>query len=153
MTNQENSNYPQASDGSPLILVVEDHEPYRDVVCRALEGYVPGVRTLPADSVAAALSALTAHPIQVMVTDMTLPDGTALDLLVEARQHVTQGMKVILFSNYSSAEMKPLQARTDIHAVLTKEQGLRDLAKAVREVSAAPLSSVSAPASAEARAA
>lgn len=135
MMNHENGNDMQAPTGSPLILVVEDHEPYRDVVCRALEGYLPGVRTLPADSVAAALSALTDHPIKVMVTDMTLPDGTALDLLVEARQHVTRGMKVILFSNYSAVEMKPLQVRTDIHAVLTKEQGLRDLAKAVRAVS------------------
>ena len=143
MNNHENGNCSQALDSSRLVLVVEDHEPYREVVCRALEGYVPGVRTLPADSVAAALGALSAHPIQVMVTDMTLPDGTALDLLAEALQHVTQGMKVILFSNYSSAEMKPLQARTDIHAVLTKEQGLRDLAKAVREVSEAGVSSPS----------
>lgn len=139
MNNHENGNCSQALDSHRLILVVEDHEPYREVVCRALEGYIPGVRTLAADSVASALGALSTQPIGVMVTDMTLPDGTALDLLAEARQHVTQGMKVILFSNYSSAEMKPLQARTDIHAVLTKEQGLRDLAKAVREVSAAGL--------------
>ncbi|MGV3664067.1 MAG: response regulator [Prosthecobacter sp.] len=141
MNNHENGNYSQTSGGTPLILVVEDHEPYREVVCRALEGYVPGVRTLAAGSVADALTALTGHAVQVMVTDMTLPDGTALDLLAEARQHVTRGMKVILFSNYSSAEMKPLQARTDIHAVLTKEQGLRDLAKAVREVSDAAVNS------------
>lgn len=137
MINRENRNDEQLSDSPPLILVVEDHEPYREVVCRALEGYVPGVRTLPVASVAAALSALAEHSVKVMVTDMTLPDGTALDLLAQARQHVTRGMKVILFSNYSSAEMKPLQARTDIHAVLTKEQGLRDLAKAVRAVSEA----------------
>ncbi|HEY1050442.1 MAG TPA: response regulator [Prosthecobacter sp.] len=135
MIHHENGNDSQLSDSSALVLVVEDHEPYREVVCRALEGYVPGVRTLAADSVAAALSILTAHAVKVMVTDMTLPDGTALDLLAQARQHVANGMKVILFSNYSSVEMKPLQARTDIHAVLTKEQGLRDLAKAVREVS------------------
>lgn len=73
----------------------------------------------------------------VLVADMTLPDGTALDLLREAHQHVAQGMKVILFSNYSSAEMQPLRERPDVHAVLTKEQGLRELAKAVRAVSAA----------------
>lgn len=151
MNNHENGNYSQASGASPLILVVEDHEPYREVVCRALEGYVPGVRTLPADSVAAALATLSAHPIKVMVTDMTLPDGTALDLLLEARQHVVQGMKVVLFSNYSAVEMKPLLARTDIHAVLTKEQGLRDLAKAVREVAGVAVSSP--PSSLEARAA
>lgn len=144
MNNHENGNYSQAPDGSPLILVVEDHEPYREVVCRALEGYIPGVRTLPADSVAAALAALAQHSIPVMVTDMTLPDGTALDLLVEARQHVAKGMKVVLFSNYSSAEMKPLQARTDIHAVLTKEQGLRDLAKVVRGLSDAVMNSPAA---------
>ncbi len=136
--NHENGNYPDIREIAPLILVVEDHEPYREVVCRALEGYIPGVLTQPADSVAAALAALAVHTARVMVTDMTLPDGTALDLLAEARQHVAQGMKVILFSNYSPAEMKPLQARTDIHAVLTKEQGLRDLAKAVREVLDAP---------------
>lgn len=127
-----------SSEMSLVILVVEDHESYRTVVCRALEGYINGVKTLGAGSVAAACAMLMELKVDLVVADMTLPDGTALDLLRDAHQHVAQGMKVILFSNYSSAEMEPLRGRSDVHAVLTKEQGLRDLARAVREVSAAP---------------
>ncbi len=130
--NKENGQCLEVPEPVTVILVVEDHDPYRDVVCRALESYIGGVRTVGVGNVAMALEAFRGHQVDLMVSDMTLPDGTALDLLAQAHQHVERGMKVILFSNYSSAEMHPLLARTDVHAVLTKEQGLRDLAKAVR---------------------
>lgn len=133
MTNKENKHSPHFPDAS-VVLVVEDHVAYCEVVSRALEAYVQGVRCIGAASLAEAFDALGKNPVDVMVIDMTLPDGTALDLLAQASQHLSRGMKVILFSNYSSAEMAPLLGRPDIHAVLTKEQGLRDLARAVREV-------------------
>lgn len=134
---QENGHSSDTPESVPLILVVEDHDSYREVVCRALESYVSGARCLGAGSVADAVNILGGNRANVLVADMTLPDGSALDLLREAHQHVARGMKVILFSNYSSAEMQPLRERADVHAVLTKEQGLRDLARAVREVMAA----------------
>lgn len=143
---RENGQYLEPSESGAVILVLEDHDQYRDVVCRALESYVENVRTVGVGSVAMALELLHDRNIDLMVADMTLPDGTALDLLANAQQHVGRGMKVVLFSNYSSVEMHPLLMRPDVHAVLTKEQGLRDLAKAVRSAlsempkAAAPIS-------------
>lgn len=129
--NQENQHYSQLSDGL-VALVLEDHEVYRAVVMRALEGYVNGAKSLGAASVLEAVTILECRKVDVLVADMTLPDGTALDLLAQAGHHVARGMKVILFSNYSSAEMGTLLDRPDVHAVLTKEQGLRELARIVR---------------------
>ena len=120
------------------VLVVEDHASYRELVCRALETYCPGVRVQQADSVASAMAALKAGIMQVMVVDMTLPDGTALDLLGKARQHVENGMKCILFTNYSAADLAPLRQALNvpIYATLTKDQGLRELARLVTEAGA-----------------
>ena len=132
---QEREKIPHSPESSLTILVVEDHESYREVVCRGLESYVNGVKTLGAGSVAHAADLLEREAVDMMIVDMTLPDGTALDLLREGRASIALGMKVILFSNYSAAEMQPLRDRPDVHAVLTKEQGLRALAKTVRELS------------------
>lgn len=117
------------SGKSRLILLVEDHDLYRDVVRAALGRYLPDYEILEADCVAAALPVLHAHSIDVLIVDMTLPDGSAIDLLDQCGYFIRQGVKVIVLSSHSSADMLPVLSRGDVHGFVSKEQGLKTLAE------------------------
>lgn len=119
------------SGESKVILLVEDHDIYREVVRAALGKYLPDFELVAAGCVAAALLLLKSRKIDVLVVDMTLPDGCAIDLVEQAEQFIEQGLKVIVFSSHSSAEMLPVLSRNDVHGYVSKEQGLKALAQVI----------------------
>ena len=128
------------SENSGVILLVEDHDIYREVVRAALGKYLPRFEIVEAECVAAALPLLHAHHINVMIVDMTLPDGSAIDLVAQCGTFIQQGVKVIILSSHSSADMLPVLSRSDVHAYVSKEQGLKILAETITAIcySAAP---------------
>jgi DNA-binding NarL/FixJ family response regulator len=119
---------------SGVILLVEDHDIYRDVVRAALGKYLPDFEMVEADCVAAALPVLNSRTIDVLVVDMTLPDGSAIDLLEQCGYFIQQGIKVIVLSSHSSADMLPVLSRRDVHGFVSKEEGLKTLAETITEV-------------------
>lgn len=119
---------------SHVILLVEDHDIYRDVVRAAMGKYLPEDEMVEADCVEAALRMLQLRTIDLMVVDMTLPDGSAIDLVEQAGHFIEQGVRVILFSSHSSADMLPVLSRGDVHGYVSKEQGLKALAEAITEI-------------------
>ena len=119
---------------SRVILLVEDHDIYREVVRAALAKYLPDFDMVEADCVAAALPLLHSHPVEVMVIDMTLPDGSAIDLLEQCGHFIQQGVKVIVLSSHSSADMLPVLSRHDVHGFVSKEQGLKTLAEMITAI-------------------
>jgi DNA-binding NarL/FixJ family response regulator len=123
------------SGKSGVILFVEDHDIYREVVRAALDKYLPDFEMLEADCVAAALTVLRSRPINVMVVDMTLPDGSAIDLVEQSGHFIQQGLKVIVLSSHSSADMLPVLSRGDVHGYVSKEQGLKLLAETITAIS------------------
>ena len=122
------------SSNSGVILLVEDHDMYREVVRAALGKYLPHFELLEADCVAAALPVLQSRHIDVMVVDMTLPDGSAIDLVEQSRYFIEQGVKVIVLSSHSSADMLPVLSRPDVHGFVSKEQGLKTLAETITAI-------------------
>lgn len=113
------------------ILVVEDHDVYRNLVRTTLMARLPDFKVAEAASVTAALAILEAEDIAVMLVDMTLPDGSAVDLLQGARAFTQRGLKSIVCSNHSSADMMPVLSRDDVHGYVPKDAGLKALADAV----------------------
>ncbi|MDP1590982.1 MAG: response regulator [Prosthecobacter sp.] len=128
---------PQAnrhSDDAGALLLVEDHQGYREVMRTALACYLPGFEVVEAESIATALTALETRRFDVMVTDMTLPDGSGIDLVDQAGRFIHDGMRVILTSSHDSREMRPALDRGDVHGYVAKENGVKALAQAVRDV-------------------
>lgn len=134
---------------SRVILLVEDHDIYRDVVRAALGKYLPDYELVEAECVAAALPVLNSQHVDVLVADMTLPDGSAVDLLDQCSPFTEQGMKVIVLSSHSSADMLPVLSRRDVQGFVSKEQGLKALADAISSLCSPEASGLAAPAGKE----
>jgi DNA-binding NarL/FixJ family response regulator len=83
------------------VVVVEDDEPTRSRLARAVDAN-PRLRTIAAvGTCAAARDILQRQPPAVLLTDLDLPDGTGIDLIRQVRQQgsTTQAMVITIFGD------------------------------------------------------
>lgn len=83
------------------VVVVEDDEPTRSRLVRAVDAS-PRLRTVAAvGSCAAARAILERRPPDVLLTDLDLPDGSGIDLIrfVRERESPTQAMVITIFGD------------------------------------------------------
>jgi PAS domain S-box-containing protein/diguanylate cyclase (GGDEF)-like protein len=88
------------------ILVVEDDVPIRRLVRDGLERQ--GVEVYEAGTVAEAMSALRERPADLIILDLTLPDGSGLEILAHVRQ-IGSAAHVIVLSG-AITELDRVQA-------------------------------------------
>jgi two-component system, cell cycle sensor histidine kinase and response regulator CckA len=88
--------------GTETILVVEDEPPVRDLVCKILKGF--GYHVLQANSGIHALDVWRdhKHEIELLLTDIVMPDGMTGRDLAEKVQAEKPGLKAIFTSGYSA---------------------------------------------------
>jgi PAS domain S-box-containing protein len=88
--------------GTETILVVEDEAAVRDLVCKILRSR--GYKVLPAVSGLKALEVWNEHKssIDLLLTDMVMPDGMSGRDLAERIQAEKPGLKAVFTSGYSS---------------------------------------------------
>ena len=121
--------------GSETVLLVEDEEMVRDLVQFSLEE--AGYRVLAAASGRAALALAAAHPtpIEIVVTDVVMPQMSGREL-AEQFELLYPAMKVLFISGYTddavvrhgllTAEVAFLQKPFSPHALLAKVRTLLD---------------------------
>jgi len=87
---------------TPSILVVDDEPNSLFGICQILtdEGY----KVIPAASGREALKKLEAEHVNIMVTDVRMPDVNGMELLTEAKR-INQHIPVILITAYGSVTM------------------------------------------------
>ncbi|HEY2736834.1 MAG TPA: response regulator, partial [Thermoanaerobaculia bacterium] len=114
------------------ILLVEDHGDTADAMADLLRSM--GYQVSVADSVAAGLSTAEHHAgrIDLVLSDLGLPDGSGLDLMREL--HDRYSIRGIALSGYGMEEdvRKSLSAGFDRH--LTKPINLQALQTAIQEI-------------------
>ena len=105
-------------------------------MARLLAGYGFDVRT--ADSVAAALALAAAHPFDVVVSDIGLPDASGYDLIrhLQARH----GLRGIALSGYGMEDDVRKSRDAGFAEHLVKPIDITQLQAALRRVLDAPLS-------------
>jgi signal transduction histidine kinase/ActR/RegA family two-component response regulator len=121
----------RAARGSETILVVEDEQDVRMLVCEALAGY--GYRILEAADGPEAIEVWQASggAIDLVVTDMTMPEGmTGIELVRILRQKSPE-LKVIYMSGYF-ADVSSADLDVDDSSYLAKPFTLAELGRAVR---------------------
>ena len=84
---------------------------------------------LEASSIAEAQLVARACRVDVLVTDVVLPDGSGFDLI--ASLEVSQDAYVIVYSNFTADELRAGLGRHRIDQFVSKENGLRGLSQAV----------------------
>jgi len=117
--------------GSETILVVEDEQDVRMLVCEALVGY--GYRVVEAANGPEALDVWQAHDgaVDLVLTDMTMPkEITGIELVRLLRQK-SPGLKAIYMSGYF-ADVSSADLDIDEWSYLAKPFTLAELGRAVR---------------------
>lgn len=120
-------------DSGPLVLLVEDSRDTREMYAVALG--MSGFRTAEAGTAAQARAAAQALRPDVIVSDLTLPDGDGCDLCAELSQDPeTSGIPTIALTGRSSGEDLERCAAAGCVRVLVKPCPPDALAEAIRVV-------------------
>jgi PAS domain S-box-containing protein len=122
---------PKPGQGHETVLVVDDEESVRRLVCRVLER--SGYRVIEAASPMDALtesSAASARSIDLLLTDVVMPQMSGPDLAERMRESYP-ALKIIFMSGYTDEK---LASRVITHTLLRKPFGPTDLLSKVREV-------------------
>jgi signal transduction histidine kinase len=119
--------------GSETVLVVEDEEAVRHLVCRALRA--KGYRILEAPHAEAALdlAAAASEPIDLLVTDLVMPGIGGL-MLAERLSSSRPDMQVLFMTGYAPEAVDRHGELAAAGALLEKPFSADQLARKVREV-------------------
>jgi len=128
------SDAPSSAAPSRTVLVVEDNDVYRQVVCAALRKRFPQWEILAAGSLAAAGEIIGSRRLDVAVTDLSLPDGSGVDLLPLLAADLDQGLKLVALTNDSSLDVLPALKLRGYHGFVAKEHGIKVLCDGVETV-------------------
>ena len=121
------------------VLLVDDHDLIRDGLRRAFERAGDLVVVAEAASVKDALDALRSNDIDVLVTDLGLPDGRGLDL-VRAARAASATMGIVVLTMYSGDEEVIGAMEAGASAFVTKDASADEVVAAARHAASAPRS-------------
>jgi DNA-binding NarL/FixJ family response regulator len=117
-----------------VVLIVEDNDIYRQVVCAALQKRFPDWEILSAESLAAAGRIIGAKSLDVVVTDLSLPDGSGVDLLPSLAKDLAKGLKLVALTNDAASEVLRGLKRYGYHGFVAKEHGIKAICEGVQAV-------------------
>lgn len=115
------------------VLLVDDHPCTLSALSRLLSEQPDLEVTGQAPDAQAALSIARANRPDVVVLDISLPDGSGADLIAPLR---ALGVRVLVFSMHSGRGLARAVLRAGAKGFLTKDQPERTLVEAVRAVGA-----------------
>jgi CheY-like chemotaxis protein len=123
--------------GTETVLVVEDEEAVRHLICRVLR--TKGYRVLEAPHAEAALLLAGSTPatIDLLVTDMVMPGMGGTTLAAELIS-VRPSLRVLFITGYAPEAVERRGELADASGLLEKPFSADQLARKVREVLAAP---------------
>lgn len=120
----------------PCVLIVDDDADILDVLEMLLTD--DGFRAVPCNTTEAALTMLSAEPIELLITDLRLVGGSGLDLIrhVQTLPGAVPGLIVLTAAGPAQAELKQIE---QIGArIITKPFDIDDLLAAARKVTGWP---------------
>jgi two-component system, cell cycle sensor histidine kinase and response regulator CckA len=132
------------ADAPATVLIVEDNKPVRELIERVLTGagYVVRLAANPAE--AREISAKSREPIDLMLTDVVMPDMSG-PLLARQLRAARPDMKLILMSGYSGAALQQRDENIADAAFLEKPFSSGQVLRAVRAILRGQRPSVAVP--------
>jgi|GEM_PF-506378 len=129
----ETATAPAITGGHEFVLIVEDEEMLRNLARDILKDC--GYRTLEAASGRQALEIWRQHEgqIDLLLTDMVMPEGVSGIQLAEQLIAQKSTLKVVFMSGYTSDDVSPELLRRNHASFIQKPYGHTELAKVVRD--------------------
>lgn len=126
---------PQAAPASINVLIVEDDAVTRRALCLAIESE-PALKLVAAlDSVKPALDWLEKQAVDVLLTDLGLPDGSGVEIILAcARRHPNSDIMVITMSSDEANVLACIEAGAAGYVL--KDAGRLDVVRAVLDLRA-----------------
>ena len=114
------------------ILVVDDEEPVREFVSRALVHANPHYHVDTAEDGLQALEAMASAQYDLLVTDIVMPglDGIALALKV-AKDY--PNVTILMMTGYAAEKQRAYGLQALIHRVISKPFSLQEICATVKE--------------------
>jgi GAF domain-containing protein/anti-sigma regulatory factor (Ser/Thr protein kinase) len=113
------------------VLLVEDEEMVRTTLAALLRAV--GVQVAEADGGAKALAYLAEHPVDVVVTDLGMPDMTGWEV-AEAVKRLHPSLPVVLVTGWQDQMAASGAQGRQVDALLSKPARLEDLLRVLHEV-------------------
>jgi DNA-binding NtrC family response regulator len=123
---------------TPLILIADDEEGLRDIFAESLK--LSGYRVSVAENGAAALRVLGAEAVDLLLTDILMPDVDGIELIMQARRSHPE-LKVIAMSGGGRTAAEVLiniARRLGVHATLEKPFDLATLLEKIESLVGKP---------------
>jgi DNA-binding NarL/FixJ family response regulator len=122
-----------ASPAPARILVVDDHPVVR-LGIRQMIGAKPGLSVCAeAESAATALELAQSSNADLAIVDLSLEDGSGLDLIRSLRE-LTPRLKVLVLSMHDEALFAERALRAGAHGYIMKQEAIDGLVHAIEEV-------------------
>ncbi|HYF34405.1 MAG TPA: ATP-binding protein, partial [Prosthecobacter sp.] len=123
-----------SSDGlsGGRILLVEDHEPTRAILCRLLARRRYEVAAAGSVAEALALAGSTKKPFDLLISDIGLPDGTGYDVIATLRK--SRELPGIALTGYGTDEDIQRSREAGFVTHLTKPVSVQALERAMADV-------------------
>lgn len=127
------------ADAPRRVLLVDDHDLIREGLRRAFDRTDDLVVVAEAGGVQDATQALLDHEVDVLVTDLGLPDGQGLDLVRTARAGSTT-MGIVVLTMYSGDDQVIGAMEAGASAFVTKDASADEVVAAARHAASSPKS-------------
>lgn len=122
---------PEPIDGTETILVVDDEPALRELTADILQ--LNGYRVMTADSAKQAIELLNNYPIDLILSDVIMPEIDGYQLADQARQ-INSSVKIQLVSGFTESSINPEIKNTLDQDLLHKPVRNSDLLARVREL-------------------
>ena len=118
--------------GSERILVVDDEEHVREMICRMLESLGYGVEFVESGQEALDLVKKD-EPFDVVILDMNMPTMSGKETFFKLKE-IKPDMRVIISTGYSNASLEPTPLKDLVDGFLQKPYQMEELSKVLRDV-------------------
>jgi CheY-like chemotaxis protein len=114
------------------ILLVDDEEPIREFVSRALQLSGRDVQVTVATDGLEALEALAAGPYDLLITDIVMPGLDGIELALKVAKDYPD-VTIVLMTGYTTERQRAYGLDHLIHKVVSKPFSLKQIRAAVEE--------------------
>lgn len=119
--------------GNEHILVVDDEEHVREMICRMLDTLGYGVEFVESGQKALDVVKKKSEPFDLVILDMNMPTMSGKETFFKLKE-IKPDLKIVISTGYSNASLEPAPLNDLVDGFLQKPYQMEELSKVLRDV-------------------